>query len=81
MVAVFLSTPLPVAVSVTDSQNLAIANAMKECRQAGIQVIAIDSDVDREKNRDARAAELVRVHSGASPSIMKLWPRAPVIDN
>jgi ribose transport system substrate-binding protein len=47
-----------VAVSVTDSQNLAIANAMKECRQAGIQVIAIDSDVDREKNRDARFAYL-----------------------
>jgi len=39
------------------------------------------SDHGDEKNRDARAAELVRVHSGASPSIMKLWPRAPVIDN
>ena len=39
------------------------------------------SDHGDEKKRDARAAELVRVHSGASPSIMKLWPRAPVIDN
>ncbi|MGD9722076.1 MAG: substrate-binding domain-containing protein [Pirellulales bacterium] len=47
-----------VAVSVTDSQNLAIANAMKDCQAAGIRVIAIDSDVDRTKSRDARFAYL-----------------------
>ena len=35
-----------VAVSVTDSSNLAIAKAMEACRKAGIQVITIDSDVD-----------------------------------
>ncbi|MEX2114655.1 MAG: substrate-binding domain-containing protein [Pirellulales bacterium] len=47
-----------VAVSVTDSQNVAIANAMKACRQAGIEVIAIDSDVARDANRAARFAYL-----------------------
>ncbi len=47
-----------VAVSVTDSKNLAIANAMKDCQAAGIKVIAIDSDVDREASRDARFAYL-----------------------
>jgi ribose transport system substrate-binding protein len=47
-----------VAVSVTDSKNLAIANAMKNCQEAGIQVIAIDSDVDRQHSRDARFAYL-----------------------
>jgi ribose transport system substrate-binding protein len=47
-----------VAVSVTDSKNVAIANAMKECQRAGIQVITIDSDVDRQASRDARFAYL-----------------------
>ncbi|REK10839.1 MAG: hypothetical protein DWQ37_15475 [Planctomycetota bacterium] len=47
-----------VAVSVTDSNNRAIADAMKACREAGIKVIAIDSDVDREQSRDARFAYL-----------------------
>jgi ribose transport system substrate-binding protein len=47
-----------VAVSVTDSANPAIASAMEECQRAGIQVIAIDSDVDRKTNRKARFAYL-----------------------
>ncbi len=47
-----------VAVSVTDSANPAIADAMEACQQAGIKVIAIDSDVDRTKNRKARFAYL-----------------------
>jgi ribose transport system substrate-binding protein len=47
-----------VAVSVTDSKNSAIAQAMQECQDAGIKVIAIDSDVDRSANRKARFAYL-----------------------
>jgi ribose transport system substrate-binding protein len=47
-----------IAVSVTDSNNQAIARAMEECRAAGIQVIAIDSDVDRKTSRQARFAYL-----------------------
>jgi ribose transport system substrate-binding protein len=47
-----------VAVSVTDSNNKAIADAMRACRAAGIEVIAIDSDVDRKQGRDARFAYL-----------------------
>jgi ribose transport system substrate-binding protein len=47
-----------VAVSVTDAKNLAIAKAMDECQQAGIKVIAVDSDVDRTTSRHARFAYL-----------------------
>jgi ribose transport system substrate-binding protein len=47
-----------VAVSVTDSANPAIAGAMDECQRAGIQVIAIDSDVDRRSGRKSRFAYL-----------------------
>lgn len=47
-----------VAVSVTDAKNLAIAKAMEACQQAGIKVIAVDSDVDRKANRQARFAYL-----------------------
>jgi len=47
-----------VAVSVTDAKNLAIAKAMEECQAAGIKIIAIDSDVDRAANRNARFAYL-----------------------
>ncbi len=47
-----------VAVSVTDSNNPAIARAMEECQRAGIKVIAIDSDVDRKTARGARFAYL-----------------------
>ncbi len=47
-----------IAVSVTDSNNPAIARAMEACQAAGIKVIAIDSDVDRKTNRAARFAYL-----------------------
>jgi ribose transport system substrate-binding protein len=47
-----------VAVSVTDAKNLAIAKAMDECQQAGIKVIAVDSDVDRKASRGSRFAYL-----------------------
>jgi ribose transport system substrate-binding protein len=47
-----------VAVSVTDSANPAITRAMEECQAAGIKVIAIDSDVDRQRRRHARFAYL-----------------------
>ena len=47
-----------IAVSVTDSNNPAIARAMEECQTAGIKVIAIDSDVDRQTSRKARFAYL-----------------------
>lgn len=47
-----------IAVSVTDSNNPAIARAMEECQVAGIKVIAIDSDVDRSTSRKARFAYL-----------------------
>lgn len=47
-----------VAVSVTDAKNPAIARAMEDCQKAGIKVIAIDSDVDRNLNRAARFAYL-----------------------
>jgi ribose transport system substrate-binding protein len=45
-----------VGISVTDENNPAIADAMKSLRDAGIQVITIDSDVNREKHGDARRA-------------------------
>ncbi len=47
-----------IAVSVTDSNNPAIARAMEDCQAAGIKVIAIDSDVDRSTSRQARFAYL-----------------------
>ena len=47
-----------VAVSVTDSKNLAIARAMEDCQKSGIKVIAIDSDGDRKTSRGARFAYL-----------------------
>ena len=43
-----------VAISVTDDNNPAIADEMKALREAGIKVITIDSDVNRERNSDAR---------------------------
>ncbi len=47
-----------VAISVTDSKNLAIIKAMEACRASGIRVIAIDSDVERTTSRAARFAYL-----------------------
>ncbi len=45
-----------VAISVTDENNPAIAEAMKELQDAGVKVITIDSDVNRDKHKDARTA-------------------------
>ena len=47
-----------VAISVTDSKNMAIIKAMEACRSSGIRVIAIDSDVERSTSRTARFAYL-----------------------
>lgn len=43
-----------VAISVVDDQTPAIADEMKALREAGIKVVTIDSDVNRDRNRDAR---------------------------
>jgi ribose transport system substrate-binding protein len=45
-----------VGVSAIDGNNVAIADQMRELRKKGIHVITIDSDVDRDKLRDARFA-------------------------
>ena len=45
-----------VAISVTDENNPAIAEAMKELQAAGVKVITIDSDVNRDKHKAARTA-------------------------
>src|SRR5262245_14224364 len=45
-----------VGVSAIDGNNVAIADQMRELKKKGVQVITIDSDVDRERLRDARTA-------------------------
>jgi ribose transport system substrate-binding protein len=45
-----------VGVSVLDATNEAIADQMRELQKKGIKVVTIDSDVDRDKMRDARFA-------------------------
>lgn len=45
-----------VGISVTDENNPAIADAMKALQKAGVKVITIDSDVNKEKHKDARTA-------------------------
>lgn len=47
-----------VAISVTDSHNVALHDAMRALRSRGIKVITIDSDVDRKKAGDTRFAYL-----------------------
>ncbi|WP_339911605.1 substrate-binding domain-containing protein [Symmachiella dynata] len=47
-----------VGISVTDAENAAIADELRHLRESGIQVVTIDSDVDRETARDARFAYL-----------------------
>ncbi|MGD9645036.1 MAG: substrate-binding domain-containing protein [Pirellulales bacterium] len=44
------------ALSVTDASNISIVDELRGFQQRGIPVIAVDSDVDREKFRDARTA-------------------------
>lgn len=45
-----------VAISATDAANPAIAEEMRKLRSKGVAVITVDSDLDREQYRDARAA-------------------------
>lgn len=45
-----------VGISVTDAENVAIAEQMQKLREKGIYVVTIDSDVDRDLYRDARRA-------------------------
>lgn len=45
-----------VGVSVNDAATAAIADEMRKLQNKGVHVVAIDSDVDREKFRDARFA-------------------------
>ena len=47
-----------IGISVIDAANAAIAEEMRKLRAKGVHVITIDSDVDREKYRDARYAFL-----------------------
>ena len=46
------------AISVSDPGNGALIAEMKKLRDQGVKVVTIDSDVDREKSRDARFAYL-----------------------
>jgi len=43
-----------IGISAIDAANQRIADQMRELRQKGVHIITIDSDVDREKMRDAR---------------------------
>jgi ribose transport system substrate-binding protein len=47
-----------VAISITDSENVALVEEMRALKSQGIKVITIDSDVDRSKAGDARFAYL-----------------------
>lgn len=47
-----------VAISVTDAQNEAIPEELRKLQKAGIKVVTIDSDVNRETARDSRFAYL-----------------------
>lgn len=47
-----------VGVSALDASNVSVANEMRKLRKKGVHVVTIDSDVDREKMRDARVAYL-----------------------
>jgi len=45
-----------VGISATDANNVAIADELRNLQKKGVKVITVDSDVDREKFRDARTA-------------------------
>ncbi len=47
-----------VAISSTDADNRAIADAMKALRDKGVHVITVDSDMNRDRYRDTRFAYL-----------------------
>ncbi|MCZ6793961.1 MAG: substrate-binding domain-containing protein [Planctomycetota bacterium] len=44
-----------VAVSALDASNPAVADALKGLQEKGVHVVCVDSDIDREKFRDARS--------------------------
>jgi ribose transport system substrate-binding protein len=50
------SNIVAIGVSALDANNAAIADKLRELRKKGVHIITIDSDVDREKFRDARHA-------------------------
>src|SRR5207302_2190227 len=45
-----------VGISALDAANVAVADQMREMQKQGIKVVTIDSDVDRDKMRNARFA-------------------------
>jgi len=45
-----------IGVSAIDANNVAIADEMRKLQQHGVKVVTIDSDLDRDKLRDARFA-------------------------
>ena len=45
-----------IGISPCDAANLAVAELLRDLKRKGVQVVTIDSDVDREKLRDARFA-------------------------
>jgi ribose transport system substrate-binding protein len=47
-----------VGVSAIDANNAAIADQLRELQKKGVHVVTVDSDVDRDKMRDARFAYL-----------------------
>ncbi len=47
-----------VAISVTDADNSALADAMRQLDASGVKVITIDSDINRDQYRDSRFAYL-----------------------
>jgi ribose transport system substrate-binding protein len=47
-----------IGISPIDANNVAIADELRTLKKKGVQVITIDSDVDREKFRDVRVAYL-----------------------
>lgn len=47
-----------IAISVTDAKSEAIPDEMRKLQKAGIKIVAIDSDVNRETGRDSRFAYL-----------------------
>jgi ribose transport system substrate-binding protein len=45
-----------IGISVNEADNVAIVEELRKFREKGVPIVAIDSDVDREKFRDARHA-------------------------
>jgi ribose transport system substrate-binding protein len=45
-----------IGISALDASNVSIANELRELAKKGVKIVTIDSDVDRDKMRDARFA-------------------------